>query len=619
VNGELTTPQEYIYYTDADQDGYGDINLPVVSCEVTPPLGLAAVGGDCDESNNAVHPGMTEVCGNNIDDNCDGSTDENCSCVNPPVADAGSPQTICSGDQVSLNGSISGGAVNATWSSSGNGSFTPSPISLNATYVPSSDDLLAGSVTLTLTTNATAGCPAGVSSTLITILPYPATLGAINGSSALCNPQGQQITYSVAAVPGATAYNWTVPSGTIIVSGQGTPSLVVRWPFSVIHAGLNGTICVTANTTSGCNSNTSCLPLSVQLSAPVTPASISGSNNVCPGDVVTYSVASVARASSYNWTLPAGMSFISGQGTNVISVSVNGGFTGGSITVSGVNICGTGVARSRTVALNIPRTPSVISGQASGLCNASGVNYSINPVSGATHYLWTVPAGATIIGPSNGTSVQVSYANTFTQGNLVVRAYSNCGASAERTLMVYGKPFISGPVNGLNVVCTGQTVTYNVPTVAGVTNYNWSVTAGASIISGQGTKTIEVLYGNNAGTGKKVTLTVSNDCGSTTKSLVGITINSCIKSIADAQEVQLYPNPATDRLNIRFESGESSQATLRLYDASGRVVRTQAMEVTSGENTVTMELIDLSTGMYFFELQTVDGSTRQTIMIDAVK
>jgi hypothetical protein len=174
-------------------------------------------------------------------------------------------------------------------------------------------------------------------------------------------------------------------------------------------------------------------------------------------------------------------------------------------------------------------------------------------------------------------------------------------------------------VNGLNVVCTGQTVTYNVPTVAGVTNYNWSVTAGASIISGQGTKTIEVLYGNNPGTGKKVTLTVSNDCGSTTKSLVGITINSCIKSIADAQEVQLYPNPATDRLNIRFESGESSQATLRLYDASGRVVRTQAMEVIAGENTVTMELIDLSTGMYFFELQTVDGSTRQTIMIDAVK
>jgi hypothetical protein len=185
--------------------------------------------------------------------------------------------------------------------------------------------------------------------------------------------------------------------------------------------------------------------------------------------------------------------------------------------------------------------------------------------------------------------------------------------------MVYGKPFISGPVNGLNVVCTGQTVTYNVPTVAGVTNYNWSVTAGASIISGQGTKTIEVLYGNNPGTGKKVTLTVSNDCGSTTKSLVGITINSCIKSIADAQEVQLYPNPATDRLNIRFESGESSQATLRLYDASGRVVRTQAMEVIAGENTVTMELIDLSTGMYFFELQTVEGSTRQTIMIDAVK
>ena len=114
-------------------------------------------------------------------------------------------------------------------------------------------------------------------------------------------------------------------------------------------------------------------------------------------------------------------------------------------------------------------------------------------------------------------------------------------------------------------------------------------------------------------------MTVSNDCGSTTKSLVGITINSCIKAMSDAQEVQLYPNPATDRLNIRFESGESSQVTLRLFDAAGRMVRSQEMEVVNGINTLSMELMDLNTGMYFFELQTAIGSSRQVIMVESVK
>jgi Putative metal-binding motif len=33
---------------------------------------------DCDDANPSVHPGAAEVCGNHVDDNCNGVVDENC-------------------------------------------------------------------------------------------------------------------------------------------------------------------------------------------------------------------------------------------------------------------------------------------------------------------------------------------------------------------------------------------------------------------------------------------------------------------------------------------------------------------------------------------------------------
>jgi hypothetical protein len=64
------------YYIDQDGDGYGtsDPAYPVIR-ECAPPLGYAAVAGDCDDFDPTVHPGATEVC-NSKDDNCNGQIDE---------------------------------------------------------------------------------------------------------------------------------------------------------------------------------------------------------------------------------------------------------------------------------------------------------------------------------------------------------------------------------------------------------------------------------------------------------------------------------------------------------------------------------------------------------------
>jgi len=88
-----------------------------------------------------------------------------------PISNAGNNQVACIGSQISLNGEIGGEATAATWVG-GNGTFTPNNTDLNASYLPSSDEIEAGFVVLTLTTNDPDGpCAAAENEITITISP----------------------------------------------------------------------------------------------------------------------------------------------------------------------------------------------------------------------------------------------------------------------------------------------------------------------------------------------------------------------------------------------------------------------------------------------------------------
>ena len=65
-------------YTDADGDNYGTGAAQQVCSGASLPSGYAGNADDCDDGDASVNPGADEICGDGIDNNCDGQIDEGC-------------------------------------------------------------------------------------------------------------------------------------------------------------------------------------------------------------------------------------------------------------------------------------------------------------------------------------------------------------------------------------------------------------------------------------------------------------------------------------------------------------------------------------------------------------
>ncbi|MBL7923581.1 MAG: T9SS type A sorting domain-containing protein, partial [Bacteroidia bacterium] len=595
------------YYVDGDGDGFG-AGTATSSCN--PIAGSVTVNGDCDDLNAAVNPATAEVC-NGVDDDCDGTADDGLTFVTY-YADADGDgfgnnavsQSTCNGAPVGyiLDNSDCDDTqlLYADGDLDGFGAGAPVACGVATSNDCNDNDATVNPAAAEVCNGVDDDCNGVIDDNVIV------PIGTIAGPAQQCVPVIFNIgTFSISPVATANSYFWTVPSGISIVSGQGTNSILVSWTAQSVHNGIVGQISVTASTSCGAFATTSTL-MDINYTAPVAPSSISGPAKVCPGDIVTYSVANVARASSYTWTVPAGITILNGNGTNIITASVSGSYGGGSVSVSAVNVCGTGPARSKTISFNTPSTPAVITGLNTGLCGTSSAVFTTAGSPNATSYTWNASSGITILNGQGSNSITVSVSSSFTSGLITVTGVNGCGSGNTRTLTIYGAPgqpaVISGPVN----LCPGQSgVTYEIPTTAGATSYAWTVPGGATIVSGQGSKTIVVNFGPNPSNGQVISVRASNACGQgSTRSLSGISLNFAYcngpryAEEASIREVSVYPNPARQSANIQFISTMNSNYELYLNDLSGRTLMREQGEAIEGVNSKLLNIGELSTGIY---------------------
>ncbi|MGV3631198.1 MAG: T9SS type A sorting domain-containing protein [Bacteroidota bacterium] len=410
-----------------------------------------------------------------------------------PVSISGAT-AVCANSAQTYSVTADPGASSYTWTL---------PFGWTGTSIANSISVTAGSSDGTISVTADNACGSSAAQNLaLTIDQIPAQPAAISGSSLVCS--GSTEIYSIATVPGALSYTWTLPLGW---SGTSSANSI-----SVTAGSSGGTISVTADNSCGSSAAQS-LVLDIN-DIPSQPLAVSGETDLCSGTGQSYDVAAVAGATSYTWTLPSGWSGASTTtGINATSGS------SGVISVTADNACGSSPAQILAVTVNgAPAQPGAISGT-SAICSGSIGSYSVTAVAGATSYTWTLPSGWS--GTSTTNSMNATAGTSG--GTISVAAVNSCGSSTQRTLNVTinTAPAQPGTISGTTSICSGTSQAYSVTSVAGATSYTWTLPSGWS-----GTSTSNTINTTAGSSGGAISVTASNSCGSSALRTLNVTVNT---------------------------------------------------------------------------------------------
>ena len=75
------------------------------------------------------------------------------------------------------------------------------------------------------------------------------------------------------------------------------------------------------------------------------------------------------------------------------------------------------------------------------------------------------------------------------------------------------------------------------------------------------------------------------------------------EAINPVNTTRLYPNPATDVLNIEVSASQASEMTISVYNIMGQMVMSQNTNISTGMNTRSISTSELSSGIYFMTVK----------------
>ena len=252
---------------------------------------------------------------------CNATSDQFTLTIEPEVVvDAGIDFTSCSGIDVPLNGSITGGITTGAWSG-GFGIFTPSATDPNAIYAPTAAEFSAGSLTLTLTSDNPAGvCPSNTDNILISFSSSATVSAGLD--EVIC--EGDDVILNGVVGGSAVSATW---SGSAGVFAPGNAALNPTFTPSLADIA-NGSVVltITSNDPAGpCTASTDQMEITIN---PSPDLSSSLNYDACSGLPVDYAITS-AVPSTFSWQAQSdqpnltGESLVAQNSANIDDILIN--------------------------------------------------------------------------------------------------------------------------------------------------------------------------------------------------------------------------------------------------------------------------------------------------------
>jgi hypothetical protein len=336
------------------------------------------------------------------------------------------------------------------------------------------------------------------------------------------------------------------------------------------------------------------------MTMPAAPGVISGDASPCMGSTVTYSIASVPGATSYNWTVPSGASILSGQ--NTIAISVLWGLTSGNVTVTAGNNCGNSPASQLPVTLApIPSTPDPISGP-SVVCTGSSANFSVPAIAGVIN-TWTVPADATITAGQGTNAITVQWGINAGFVSVIAQIGPCTSSAGMLAVNVEIPPTAAQVITGPDTVCQGVGgYQYSIPLIANASTYTWTLPSGAVISQGLGTNSINVDFNGSAISGD-IKVAGNNMCGTGTESSTYVNVMVCTGINGDQLQsrISIYPNPVHGILTLSIK-GTEKQLRVRITDLSGQILYNELLDNLTTDCTRQIDVTRFAKGIYLIKL-----------------
>lgn len=450
------------------------------------------------------------------------------------------------------------------------------------------------------------GCEAVSNVITIVINSSPAAAGNITGMTALC--AGVSSIFTIGAVAGANDYVWTIsPSDVASIStGQGTTAVVVN------STNQSYTLTVTPQNACGSGGSAS-ISVNVTTSFPCNGEVMFAANhtNVCTGSQVVftnYTNPNLFLGLTPKWNFGAGAvpSTAIGNGPHTVTYTTTGMKT---VTLSYEDPFGNSFGNEvKTNYINVSGTvnTSAISGNVSVSCAGGNETYSVVNTPGSV-YSWTVPSGAVIVS-GQGTSSIVVNMNGIS-GNISVtetNAGGCIGAPVSIGISISDNVNTSAISGNTLVNCTTSNEVYSVVNTSG-SSYNWTVPAGAVILSGQGTNSIVVNFNGNFG---DITVTETNSMGCVgTPQHILVSCNVSVEELT-LSNVLIYPNPAAGHFMIEIEQATST-GEFFLYDSRGRLIMWKRIT----GNTTWVDVSNLAGDVYIGKIRTENGAMQFRIVV----